>query len=58
MTILQTELSYDQYLTSYKHFFCPKIALQKVLQKANFQVLFATRLWAYGDFKVTETHLK
>ena len=39
-------------------FHCPKLALKNVLQNANFQVLFATRLRANGDCKVTETHLK
>ena len=39
-------------------FLCPEIALQSVLQKANFKVLFALRLRANGDCEVAETHPK
>ena len=48
----------DQYLLSYKHFVVQIIALQNVLQKANFKVVFGTRLRANDDCEVAETYLK
>ena len=58
MTILQTELGCDQYFPSYKHFFCPKFAVQNVLQRDNLKILFEMRLRSKNDCKVIETHLK
>ena len=58
MTSVQRELSCDQYLPSYAHFFIQKFAPQNVLQNANFKALFGSPLRANGDCHATETQLQ